>query len=123
MSSVSAVGGICAISGLTGRIAVNRMGTQLDADRITGWKQTPIPAPPPARGVPMGHTRGPAREGPAPPPARDVPTGHTRTARRGTSDSASTPLPFLNLRSVNTERAEARGHGGGWGEDVVPIAQ
>ena len=33
------------------------------------------------------------------------------------------PLPFLNLRSVNTERAEAQGHGGGWGEDVVPIAQ
>ena len=44
-------------------------------------------------------------------------------ARRGTSDSASTPLPFLNLRSVNTECMEARGHGGGWGEDVVPIAQ
>ena len=73
----------------------------------------------PARGVPMGHTRGPAREGPAPPPARDVSTGHTRTARRGTA-----PLFFLNnLRSVSTERAEARGHGGGWGEDVVPIAQ
>ena len=86
MSSVSTAGGICAISGLTGRIAVNRMGTQLDADRITGWKQTPILAPPSAR------------DGP--------------------------PLFFLNnLRSVNTERAEARGHGGGWGEDVVPIAQ
>ena len=99
MSSVSAVGGICAISELTGRIAVNRMGTQLDADRITGWKQTPIPALP---------------------SARDVSTGHTRTVRRGTA-----PLFFFlnNLRSVNTERAEARGHGGGWGEDVVPIAQ
>ena len=42
-----------------------------------------------------------------------------RRPRRGTP-----PSFFLNnLRSVNTERAEARGHGGGWGEDVVPIAQ
>ena len=107
MSSVSAVGGICAISELTGRIAVNRMGTQLDADRITGWKQTPIPAPPSARDVPTGHTRSPAREGPAPPSARDA-----------------LSLFFLNnLRSVNTECAEARGLGGGLGEDVVPIAQ
>ena len=66
------------------------------------------------------HTHGPVREGPAPPSARDVSTGHTRTVRRGTA-----PLFFFlnNLRSVNTERAEARGHGGGWGEDVVPIAQ
>ena len=50
-------------------------------------------------GRPNGaHTHGPARDGP--------------------------PLFFLNnLRSVNTERAEVRGHGGGWGEDVVPIAQ
>ena len=39
-------------------------------------------------------------------PARDVP-----------------PFFLNNLRSVNTERAEARGHGGGWGKDVVPIAQ
>ena len=68
------------------------------------------PAPPSARGVPTGNTRG---------PARGVPMGHTRTARRGTP-----PLFFLNnLRSVNTECMEARGHGGGWGEDVVPIAQ
>ena len=161
VSSVSAVGGICAISGLTGRIAVNRVGTQLDADRITGWKQTPIPAPPSARGVPTGHTRSPAREGPAPPSARDVPTGNTRgPAREGpapppargvqrgtharpgarriraalgarrpngahTRPGAGRPPSFFlnNLRSVNTERAEARGHGGGWGEDVVPIAQ
>ena len=45
------------------------------------------------------HTHGPAREGSAPPSARDA------------------PLFFFlnNLRSVNTERAEARGHGGGWG--------
>ena len=59
-------------------------------------------------GRPNGaHTHGPAREGSAPPSARDA------------------PLPFFlnNLRSVNTEYAEARGHGGGWGEDVVPIAQ
>ena len=39
-------------------------------------------------------------------PARDVP-----------------PFFLNNLRSVNTECMEARGHGGGWGEDVVPIAQ
>ena len=73
----------------------------LGARRPTGHTRSP------ARGVPTGHTRSPAREGPAPPSARDGP-----------------PLFFLNnLRSVNTERAEARGHGGGWGEDVVPIAQ
>ena len=89
------------------------------------WVETDThPCAAPGAGRPNGaHTHGPVREGPAPPSARDVSTGHTRTARRGTSDSASTPLPFLNLRSVNTERAEARGHGGGWGEDVVPIAQ
>ena len=71
-------------------------------------------------GRPNGaHTHGPAREGPAPPSARDVSTGHTRGPARD-----GPPLFFLNnLRSVNTERAEARGHGGGWGEDVVPIAQ
>ena len=82
----------------------------------------------PARDVPTGHTRGPAREGPVPPSARGVPTGHTRTARRAKDPRrprrGMPPSFFLNnLRSVNTECAEARGHGGGWGKDVVPIAQ
>ena len=42
-----------------------------------------------------------------------------------TRPGAGRPPSFFlnNLRSVNTECAEARGHGGGWGEDVVPIAQ
>ena len=77
------------------------------------------------------HTHGPAREGPAPPPARDVSTGTHARPGAGRLNGAHTrpgagrpPSFFLNnLRSVNTERAEARGHGGGWGEDGVPIAQ
>ena len=67
------------------------------------------PAPPPARDVPTGHTRGPARDVPTGHtrgPARDVSTGHTRTARRGTA-----PLFFFSIISAQSTRS-ARRRGG-----------
>ena len=71
-------------------------------------------------GRPNGaHTRPGARRTRAAPGAGRLNGAHTHGPPRD-----GPPLFFLNnLRSVNTERAEARGHGGGWGEDVVPIAQ
>ena len=71
-------------------------------------------------GRPNGaHTRPGARRTRAAPGAGRLNGAHTHGPARD-----GPPLFFLNnLRSVNTERAEARGHGGGWGEDVVPIAQ
>ena len=70
-------------------------------------------------GRPNGaHTRPGARRTRAAPGAGRLNGAHTRPG------AGRPPSFFLNnLRSVNTERAEARGHGGGWGEDVVPIAQ
>ena len=73
-------------------------------------------------GRPNGaHTRPGARRIRAALGAGRLNGAHTRPGAR--RPRAVLSFFLNNLRSVNTERAEARGHGGGWGEDVVPIAQ